>query len=510
MSKKKKTQSNKNFLKKNKLLLIFLFIYIVLSFLFFDLKLFTGGDNAVYIILAESIVSGKGYKNIHMPDEPEHTQYPFGLPLLISLFLLIFGSSVSAVKLLIFLTGCGSMYFMYKITKHLFKDRTTIIMLFYLSIPIFIIYNHWILSEIPFLFFSLGTLYFFIKAQENKNIFYYISFVFATYSFFIRTAGISLIIAMIFFLLIKKQFKLLGIFLLIFLAIFIPWQIRNASIPIEGSYIDKLLAKNPYRMELGRVSLFDLLTRVWNNFILYAFTILPMTLLPIFKTGVLLALSGFVFIVLTIIGIVKKTKKITAIGLYFIFGVIILLAWPKVWSSDRFLLPILPILILYIFSGISWLGEKIKSKYFIPVVIGVLILLNIIEIVPLAKNSVANNSAYLKGDKYAGYTADWKRYFEIIELIEKNIPEDKIIMARKPEFVYLLSRRKSFIYPITSDHTKIKDAIARSDYIIFDSFYWTGTTKRVLLPVLQEDPSLYEVIYKTKKPEFYLLKVKKD
>jgi hypothetical protein len=263
-------------------------------------------------------------------------------------------------------------------------------------------------------------------------------------------------------------------------------------------------------MELGRVNLFDLLTRVWNNFILYAFTILPMTLLPIFKTGVLLALSGFVFIVLTIIGIVKKTKKITAIGLYFIFGVIILLAWPKVWSSDRFLLPILPILILYIFSGISWLGEKIKSKYFIPVVIGVLILLNIIEIVPLAKNSVANNSAYLKGDKYAGYTADWKRYFEIIELIEKNIPEDKIIMARKPEFVYLLSRRKSFIYPIISDHTKIKDAIARSDYIIFDSFYWTGTTKRVLLPVLQEDPSLYEVIYKTKKPEFYLLKFKKD
>ncbi|MGB9721929.1 MAG: hypothetical protein ACPL28_10685, partial [bacterium] len=64
--------------KKEIPLWIFLLIYTILSLLLFDPKLFTGGDNAVYIILAESITTGKGYKNIYLPEQPPHTQYPPG------------------------------------------------------------------------------------------------------------------------------------------------------------------------------------------------------------------------------------------------------------------------------------------------------------------------------------------------------------------------------------------------------------------------------------------------
>ena len=124
MLKKIKPQKKReNFFNKNKLFFICLAIYIVLSFLLFDPKLGTGGDNVVYTILAESLISGKGYKNIYIPDEPAHTQYPFGFPLLLSSFLLVFGSSIIALKFLIFLTGCGVLYFMYGISKYLFKDK---------------------------------------------------------------------------------------------------------------------------------------------------------------------------------------------------------------------------------------------------------------------------------------------------------------------------------------------------------------------------------------------------
>jgi len=511
MPKKNKPQEPKGNLsrKTRKFLLLTLIAYIVLSLLLFDLKLFTGGDNAKYIILAQSIIEGKGYKDVYMPEEPAHTQYPFGFPLLLAFFLLIFGSNIVALKSAILLTGLGAVYFMYKISEDLFRDKTNLIMLFFISVPVFITYNHWVLSEMPFLFFSLGGLLFFVKAQTGKKFYYYVSFFFAIYAFFIRTSGVSLIIAMLLLLVLKKQYRYLTILLLVFLAVFIPWQIRNASVPTQDGYINQLLAKNPYQMELGRIGLSDFMSRAWDNFVLYYFTILPMTLLPFFRSAGLLAISGLTFILLTIIGFIKKIKSLTIIELYFILGTIILLAWPKVWSSDRFILPLLPIFIIYIFFAIVWLAEKLKSKYLPLVIIGIFIILNAMAIVPMARDSIANNLRYLKGDKYAGYTTDWRRYFELIEWIKENIPKGQVVMARKPEFVFLLSKHKSFTYPLTTDHNKIKDAITKTDYVLFDNFFWTGTTQRYLLPVIQEAPENYEIVYQTKKPEFFLLKVKK-
>lgn len=510
MSKKKLPRSENIFFDRHKLLLLFLFIYIVLSFFLFDPKLFIGGDNAVYIILAESIVSGEGYKDMYMPDEPPHSQYPFGFPIMLSVPILIFGTNIILLKLLLLLTGLGSVYFMYKIGEYLFKEKVNIMMPFYLSIPILITYNHRILSEMPFLCFSLGALYFFIKAQENKDFFYYISFIFATYSFFIRVTGISLIISMMLFLLLKKQYRYFCIYLLIFLVVFIPWQIRYANISSEVGYIDQFLAKHPYSMELGRVGFFDLIIRVWENFTYYFFTALPMTLLPVsgfLKSKVLLATIGIIFTLFIIAGFLRKIKGFSFIRVYFLLNVIVLFIWPRIWSSERFLLPILPIYIIYMFYGIFWLGRRIKLRYFIPVVVGIFVFLNLLDIVSQARGTFTNNIAYVKGDKYAGYTNVWRHYFEIIDWIKENIPKGKVIMARKPELVYLIAGHKSFKYPFTYDHNKVKDAINRSDYIIYDNVYKRGTAQLWLLPILGQEPRKYLGVYKTKKPEFLLLKV---
>jgi hypothetical protein len=355
----------------------------------------------------------------------------------------------------------------------------------------------------------LGALYFFIKGQERRDAHYYVAFILAVYAFFIRTAGISLILAIAVFLLLRKQYKLLAIFLAIFLLVFVPWQIRNSSIPTENSYIDQLLAKNPYQMELGKIGFFDLFARAFDNFSFYAFTILPKTILPILGSNTLLAIFGFILLVLIIIGFIKTIKNFSIIEYYLVFGCFILFSWPKVWSSERFLLPLLPIMVIYILYGLLWLSNKVKSKYFMPILIGFIVFLNFLSIIPQAKTAIANNISCLKGDRYAGYTSDWRRYFEVVEWIEKNIPADEVIMARKPEFVYLVSGHKSVIYPFTANHTKVKEVIEQSDYILFDNFYWTGTTKRYLLPVLQQELSRYELVFQTRKPIFVLLRIKK-
>ncbi|MCX7996008.1 MAG: glycosyltransferase family 39 protein [candidate division WOR-3 bacterium] len=497
--------------KKYPLLLILLvIIYTILSILLFDPKLFTGGDNAVYIILAESIVTGKGYKNIYLPDEPPHTQYPPGFPIILSIPLMIFGKNILVLKFIIFLMGLFSFVFFYYIIRKLFREWLVPFVLYYLFIPSLIKYNHWILSEIPFLFFSLGSFYFLLKFYDKKQLFYFIvSSLFGIYAFFIRTAGISLIFGFALFLILKKEYKYLFLFLFLFLLFFIPWEIRNANISDGTGYLSQLLAKNPYQMELGTIGIFDFFKRLWQNFYLYTFTIIPKTLIPLLNSKTLIFFAGLFILIFLITGFVLKIKNFGIFESYLVFGTGVLLAWPEVWSSERFILPLIPIYLITIYTSLAWVQHKLKSKYFIAAACGLLTFLNLISTISESQVAIKNNLGYIKGDRYAGYPVDWRRYFEVIMYIKTNIPDEKVIMARKPEFVYLLSNHKSFCYPFTTNLNEVIESIKKADYIILDKFLWTQTTLRYLLPAIQTFREDFEIVYKTNYPEFYLLKIKK-
>ncbi|MEO0113721.1 MAG: hypothetical protein ABIK80_07195 [candidate division WOR-3 bacterium] len=76
---------------KKKTFFILLLIFLLLAILAYDPKPALGGDNIHYLLLARSLISFKGYRDLWHPEEKPHTQYPFGFPLLIIPFLLIFG-----------------------------------------------------------------------------------------------------------------------------------------------------------------------------------------------------------------------------------------------------------------------------------------------------------------------------------------------------------------------------------------------------------------------------------
>jgi hypothetical protein len=495
-----------NLISKNKFILIILFVYLILSAALFDPKISPGGDNAVYVILAESMISGKGYRNLYLPDEPQHALYPFGFPLILALPVLVFGSNVFILKIFIVLTGIGMVYFLYKITEHLFKDKAKMLLVFCISLPIFVTYNHWIYTEVPYLCISLAALYFFIKASSRKRSFYYISFVLATFAVFVRTVGIALVIGMILILLIKKQFKYAVILALLFLLIFIPWQVRNTGIQQGGGYLEQVLAKYPYDLTYGRVGFSDLTRRLFDNFIFYSFIIIPLILMPILESGIIFIVVGSFIVLLTLLGLITRFKKIGIVEFYFMFGCFVLLCWPRVWSSERLFLPFLPLFIINFYRGLIWLAKKIRFRYFTYLIIGIFVLLNAISIFQESKRTCRDNIAYLRGDKYAGYQETWRHYFETIDWIDKNLPTKSVILARKPEFVYLKSRHKSLGYPFIPEPALVKAALEQCDFILFDNVYKNGMARVWLLPVLEQEPDKYQIIYKTEKLDFFVIR----
>jgi hypothetical protein len=185
----------------------------------------------------------------------------------------------------------------------------------------------------------------------------------------------------------------------------------------------------------------------------------------------------------------------------------LMLCWPRIWLSERFLLPFLPLVVIFLFSGLEWAGSKLRWRRFAPAFVGVLVLANTIRMASLARTAVSDNLGYLRGDRYSGYSIDWRRYFECIEWIKNHTPEDAVVMARKPEFVYLLSGRRSFCYPFSDDREQILSALTRSQYVLLDNFRWTGTTANLLGPVLKDNLDRWEPVFSTLPPEFYVLSV---
>lgn len=521
MSKKKQkiiTKKSKGInLSDRKIFSILLLVFLCLIILQYDPKLFTGGDNATYIILAKSLLQGFGYRELFAPDMPHHIQYPPGFPLVLIPGLILFDNNFALVKFIIIALALGSFVFFYLILKRKKEGRSWLFPLMILAVsPIILEYSHWILSDIPYLFFSLLAIYAldrFLVLKKNNILFFLLMTISVTFVYFVRTIGVSFILACLCYFFYRRRWRELAILAIILGIFIVPWQIRNSKLGgATSNYFQQFLAKNPYNPELGNVTFSEYFSRVYTNFKLYTFFVVPQILFPSITNSVLLNILGFVSLILITLGFINILikKSLSHWELYTTFFMGITLSWPEVWSGDRFLIPIIPFLIYYFFIGLRNFSQWLKLKSLLIIVAIIMTILAIRENIKTIPDNLSNLLNYLKGDKYAGYSADWRRYFEALNWIKDNTEKAAIIVSRKPQFTYLFSQRKSFLYLFSSDPKQIMDDFykKKGNYLLYDSFYWTATTPKYLGPVLQAYPDKFELIYKSPSPEMYVFKIK--
>ncbi|MDH5684067.1 MAG: glycosyltransferase family 39 protein [candidate division WOR-3 bacterium] len=501
---------------RNIFLILFL-VFLILMILLYDPKLFLGGDNAHYIILGKSLLQGTGYRDILAPGSPPHTLYPPGFPLIIIPGLILFGDNYGLLKFIVIALALGSFAIFYSLLRRRTDSRNWLLPMAILAVsPIILEYSHWLLSEIPFLFFSILAFYLFERFEilKKDNLFLFLLMAISvTFIFFIRSIGISLVLACLVYLLYKRRWRELIVLAIIAALFIIPWQIRNSKVGSQaGGYFQQFLARNPYEPELGNINFSEYVSRVLANFKLYAFFVIPQILFPSLTSSSLLNVLGFALLVFLIIGLVNiiKKKSIGVWEIYLVIFMVITLSWPQVWSGDRFLIPILPFLIYYIFVGLSQFSQFVKFKVLTQIILGLMIILALVDSVKKIPPNLANLSAYLNGDKYAGYPMDWQRYFETLKWIKENTENDAIVVSRKPPFTYLLGQRKSFLFLFSNDVDQIISDFyqKKASYILFDSFYWSGTTRKYIGPLLQARPDKFELLYKSQPPEMYVFRIK--
>jgi hypothetical protein len=128
----------------------------------------------------------------------------------------------------------------------------------------------------------------------NKN--YWLALACALCAYLVRTQGLLLIVSIIIYLCLRKEWKPAVIVSFVSLP-FVAW------LGIGGRYGEILLLKVQYDVSAGRVGFADMVARTTDNMVNYCFYVLPQALLPMSAWAGLSVIVGIVLIILIYKGI---------------------------------------------------------------------------------------------------------------------------------------------------------------------------------------------------------------
>jgi hypothetical protein len=352
-------------LKQNKieLALLILGIFYLISL---EEAVGTIGDTSKYMVLAESLATGRGYKDIHLVDSPPNDRYPPLYPLLLTPFFL-FGRNFVAVKLISLASALVALWLLYRLLLRHTDDRMAFLLVLLSGVfSLFVKYTDRILTEMPYLVLSVGAVLLIEKfagldERWAKEGVLAGSLLLAAMA--LRSVGIALFAGGFLYLLFaspggkwKVRVKK-GILLIAPGVVFMGlWALR--SLAVGNYYARVFLLVDPNNFALGRVNLGQFLLRLPLNLHFYL-SALAGAEVRSFRPEPFLILAPLAILFLLIIGFFKFSFRRSVISWYVVFYLAIFAFWP--WRATRFLLPILPFLFLFLFLGLEGLLVRLAS-----------------------------------------------------------------------------------------------------------------------------------------------------
>ena len=467
----------------------------------FDDKIDLGGDNAVYYILGDSLSDGQGYTNVHEVGGRPNNHFPPGYPLILAFFM-TFSKSISFLKFVSGLFFLGTVLLSYRIFKRIVDSNVLAFVL-----GIFIIFNgniissgNIMMSEIPFLFFSTLTIHLFMLSESRYNFLkdwrFWTMVLVAAFSYHIRTAGIALIAGFLIYLAVNRKWLKAAAFGGGFALLSLPWILRGKALG-GSNYINQLLQINPYRREDGMLGFGDLITRLMYNIERYVSVELPRTFFTSLDVNYTMYMRhltgstdlppnytpethwflGIVLIALIIYGVYSLKNYRSFVAFYLLGSAGILLLWPYVWFGTRFILPLIPFLILGVVSGVDALIKRFnKGKGANPL----LYLTLVLTLIPSVKQE-AEKVDYQYPGKYADFLS-------MSRFVNDNLPPDAVVLNRKPGLFYLYGNRKSINIPSTLNYAEMQQAMdsAGVTHVIVDAMGFADVG-RYLIPFMQNN-----------------------
>ena len=491
--------------------LILAVLAIIVGIYCFDSKLYVSGDNVEFIDLGKGIADGKGMMG--------HTKYPFGFPLLLSVTQLLFNQSLLAQKILVLLTYIfGSVFAFFVFKKYTGEYWALFIAFISITNPFVIEFSHYVMSEVPFLFFSFMGIYLFDKYKDKpiSSPLFYAAIIGVASAYYIRSIGVTLIGAAVFYYFLtmnwKKGFISGGCFFLLLL----PWYIRGQMLGSKSSYFNQFLLKNPYRADLGTIGFSDFISRIVTNLKTYVWLEIPHGIIPIpFRTSmahndyfitqnsefssILAIITIGIFLAGLIWAFLNRHYFLSVYGIFYLFIVMI---WPEVWRGARFIIPAMPLFVFFSVYFFYKLYEIFYDKLNIHLLRGILTSLALL----LLLVSINNISHYR--DVMENYPPAWANYFKAAEWARDNTPEESVFSDRKPGLFKTVSLRRCTGFAYTDDKKAVINQLydENVDYVVIPRTGW-GQIHSYLIPAVNEYIDRFQPVFFINNPPTHIFKL---
>jgi MFS family permease len=317
-------------------------------------------------------------------------------------------------------------------------------------------------------------------------------------AFYTRTIGAVLIAALALTLLLRRNWRWFAAAVALGFLIAAPWLLHARQTRTEGSsYLTQLLSADPYAIDTaGQATALDLGGRLLANASVYFGRDIPLGVFPYLFTG---TYSGdprleptvpwsiwIPITLLLVLGAIRAARRIPLTVGYLAFTMIILLLWPSVWASPRFLLPILPLLFMCVFLGLSSIAQLFGSRAR-PIVLG--LLLTLIGFFGI------RNAVTLAGSGQA-YPGAWAVYFEGASWAGKNLPRESLVIDRKPSLFTVTSGLPATAFPHEPDVDRMLEHFRERgvDYVHV-AMISHGDLSEYLFPVVQQRREAFRAVW---------------
>jgi len=426
-----------------------------------------GGDFSQYIAQAKSIAEGYEFPGKFIGTYGSFI-CPWGFPLLLSPIYLIFGLNIFAMKIYVGLFYLLSLLMIFLLFEKKFGYIQTLLLVSIFALnPYFFQFKDNVLSDIPFFFFSLFSIFLIQqivierKIWLNKFVSYSLIGFFVFFSYLVRSQGIYLIPTLLLCQYIsnrsssKQDFisylrsNKLGFIPYIIFVILVA--LINNIFPNGGSAY--------FRIVFSELTL----TLIIGNVYYYS------TLISVFFGNLSISMVFFgITIPFVVLGVIKNAKKDYLYLVYTFFTFLLIILWPA-RAGLRYIFPILPFYIYFFFVGLS----KIPTSLFIPGKFNPLNwnLVNIVAIILILGSCMGigiycfrypafyNSNIIQEGP----YTVESSNMFDYIL---KNTSEEDIIIFTKHRVMTLYTNR---ISKRILDFNQLMES--KADYFVYSEHF---------------------------------------
>jgi hypothetical protein len=467
-------------------------LHVGLAALMFDPMPSIGGDDARYMALAEALGSGLGYRDVHRPGQPLHEFYPPLYPALLALVRSA-GGGIVAYKALSVACSTASVALAFLLARGRLAPAGALAFAaaWALSRPL-LMSSHEVLTEALFVALVLAALAAAERPQEQRAA-PALAIAAAVLAYATRSAGLALLAALPLAWCLERRFAAALAAAAAGAVAVAAWAAWGAWVPDAGDpgYLDVLLLVDPYAPERGQLGSGEVVARALQNLWSYASRSLPDALagrpwpapLALTAGGIVLALALWAAV---------RARRPRAVECFAACYLGLLLLWSGRWVSVRYLLPLLPCLLLLAMQGVAELAGSRRAL--VPAAGLLLALLALPGDLGLAWANRGCLAARARQGDLACYSRPYRAYFELARWAGEHLPRDAVVISRKPHSFSYFSGLQSDVYPFTSDQSRLLAFLEEvgATHVVVDTL--SSTTSRFLVPAIRAVPGRFVIV----------------